>query len=72
MNDAARYGIVPRIDDALAFARRSRVLLMRHTGSSIDLDVTFAGLPFERAAVERSAVLSVGRLRANRSPCGYS
>ncbi len=57
---AAHYGIVPRIDEALAFARRSRVLLMRHTGSSIDLDVTFGGLPFEHSAVERGTVHSVG------------
>lgn len=60
MSDAERYGIVPRIDDPLAFARRSRVLLMRHTGSSIELDITFGGLPFERSAVERGTVVSVG------------
>jgi hypothetical protein len=56
---AARFGIVPRIDDAVAFARRSRVLLLRHTSSSIDLDVTFGSLPFEQSAVQRGTVHSV-------------
>jgi predicted nucleotidyltransferase len=57
---AARYGIVPRIDDPLIFARRSRVLLMRHTGSAIDVDIIFGGLPFERSTVERSAGHAIG------------
>lgn len=57
---AATYGIVPRIEDALAFAHRSRVLLMRHSGSGIDLDITLGGLPFERSAVERSKAEHVG------------
>jgi nucleotidyltransferase AbiEii toxin of type IV toxin-antitoxin system len=57
---AARYGIVPRLADALAFARRSRVLLLRHTVSAIDLDVTFGALPFEQSTVERSALHTVG------------
>jgi hypothetical protein len=56
---AARYGIVPRIDDALGFARRSRVLLMRHVASGIDLDLIFGGLPFERSAVEQSITRDV-------------
>jgi hypothetical protein len=33
---APRYGIVARIDDALALARLSRVFLLRHVASSID------------------------------------
>ena len=57
---AARFGIEPRIPDALAFARRSRVLLMRHAKSGIDLDITFGGLPFEQLAIERSEVHDVG------------
>ena len=60
IGSAARYGIVPRIDDALGFAHRSRVLLMRHAASGIDLDIAFGGLPFERAAVEKCATHDVG------------
>jgi hypothetical protein len=56
---AARFGIVPRVEDALDFAHRSRVLLMRHADSQIDLDITFGSLPFEQAVVRRGAVHDV-------------
>lgn len=59
---AGRHGIVPRIEDALDFARRSRVLLMRHVESSIDLDITFGGLAFERAAVAAGSLHDIGGL----------
>jgi hypothetical protein len=50
--EAARpLKIVPRIGDPLEFARRTRVLLMRHEPSQIEIDVIVGGLPFERAAV---------------------
>jgi len=57
---AARFGIVPRFDDALEFARRSRVLLLRHTASGINLDIIFGGLSFEHAAVANSEAHEVG------------
>ena len=60
VRSAARYGIEPRIDDALQFARRSRVLLMRHTASGIDLDISFGGLPFEQAAVSSASSMEIG------------
>lgn len=63
MSAAAGHGIVPRIEDALAFAGRSRVLLMRHVASRIDLDLTFGGLPFERDAVAKSDVHEIGGVR---------
>jgi predicted nucleotidyltransferase len=59
LRDAARYGFVPRIDDALEFARRSRVLLLRHAASAIDIDVIVGDLPFERSAIERSSMHSI-------------
>jgi hypothetical protein len=59
LNGAAAFAIVPRISDALEFASRSRVLLMRHTKSGIDLDIMFTGLPFEREAVEKSGLHDV-------------
>ncbi len=63
MEGAAKYGIVPRIAEALEFARRSRVLLLRHTSSGIDVDITLGGLPFEQAAVGHSAVHNIGGLK---------
>lgn len=63
IEDATPYGIAPRIEGALEFARRSRVLLLRHLASGIDVDVTFGGLPFEEAAVARSLNHDIGGLK---------
>jgi Nucleotidyl transferase of unknown function (DUF2204) len=54
VKSAANFGIAPRIDSALQFARRSRVLLMRHAASGVDLDITFGSLLFEELAVQNS------------------
>jgi Nucleotidyl transferase of unknown function (DUF2204) len=63
LDSAARYGLVPRIDNALDFASRSRMLLLRHDKSGIEVDVSLGGLPFEREAVERASMVDVKRLR---------
>jgi hypothetical protein len=63
ISTAARHGILPRIENPLEFARQSRVLLMRHVESGIDIDVIFGGLSFERAAVDNSEVHYLGALR---------
>jgi len=57
---AAKQGIAPRIDAPLDFARRTRVLLLRHTASGIDIDVIFGALQFEREAVEAGTAVTVG------------
>ena len=60
---AARHGIQPRIEHALDFARRSRVLLMRHSASGIDIDLTFGRLAFEQAAIENREIHDIGGVR---------
>jgi hypothetical protein len=50
----ARFGIRARRPDAIAFARRSRVLLLRHDPSGIDVDVSIGALPFEHEVVTRA------------------
>jgi predicted nucleotidyltransferase len=60
---AARHGIFPRVDNALDFARRSRVLLMRHAESGIDIDLTFGRLSFEQTAIDNSELHDIGGLR---------
>jgi len=56
---AANYGIVPRIEDALNFARDARVLLLRHSQSAIDIDLIVGGLSFEQSAVDHGQVHSI-------------
>jgi hypothetical protein len=63
VSTAARHGILPRIDNPLEFALRSRVLLMRHVESGIDVDVTFGGLTFERTAIDNSKMHDIGGVR---------
>ena len=57
------HGILPRIENPLDFARQSRVLLMRHAESGIDIDVTFGRLSFEQAAIDNSEIHDIGGLR---------
>lgn len=57
---AHRLGIEPRIDAPLEFAARSRVLLLRHVPSQIDIDVILGALPFEREAVAAGRTHSLG------------
>ena len=56
---AVRFGIRARVDDVLAFAARSRVLLLVHE-SGVPLDVSCGALPFEQVLVESAVVLDAG------------
>lgn len=60
---AGGYGIAPRIEKPLEFARRTRVLLLRHEKSGIDIDVILGRLPYEEAAIERSRFHDLGGVR---------
>ncbi|KAA3656988.1 MAG: hypothetical protein DWQ04_29520 [Chloroflexi bacterium] len=56
---AQQEGIEPRISDAEVFARQNRVLLLRHSLSQTDIDISLGILPFEQEMVERSMVYKV-------------
>jgi hypothetical protein len=58
------HGIVPRVADALAFAQKSQVLLLRHAASGVDVDVSLAWLPFELEAIAGRQAVSSRRFRA--------
>jgi hypothetical protein len=59
---AAAEGLAPRIADAAAFARRSRVLLLHHGAADANVDVSLGVLPFEVEMVENSSLHQVGEL----------
>jgi hypothetical protein len=59
----AMFGFVPRLSDAVLFARQARVLLVRHDASGIDIDIAFGALPFEEAAVAHAVWHDVGGVR---------
>ena len=56
-----RFGFVPRIADALDFARQNRVLLLQHQPTCTAVDVSFGGLLFEREAIDRAIPVRLGR-----------
>jgi hypothetical protein len=61
--DVAReQGMVARINDAEEFARKNRVLLLRHKASGINVDLSLGILPFEVEMVARSQELTIGNL----------
>ena len=56
---AKKEGIEPRISQAADFARQNRVLLLRHTSSQTNIDISLGILPFEQEMVERSSVYKI-------------
>jgi hypothetical protein len=60
---AREVGLVPRIKDVKEFARRNRVVLLRHQASGTDVDISLGALPVEIEAVQRSRILRTGNLR---------
>lgn len=60
---AREEGLIPRIPDVEVFARRSRVVLLQHEESGINVDVSLGLLPFEVEAVDRSREYQAGSLR---------
>ena len=62
LNFGEHFGFVPRVSDPLEFARKSRVLLIRHAETNINVDISCGVLPFEREMIERSVEFKTGEL----------
>ena len=58
--DLERYALVPRVHDALEYARRYQVLILRHSPSGVDVDLSLAWLPFELDALAAAEDLLLG------------
>lgn len=61
--EAAKEGIEPRINDAAEFAKRNRVLLLKHIASDTPIDISLGILLFEEETVERSKVYNFDGLK---------
>jgi hypothetical protein len=53
---ANREGIAPRIENAADFARKNRILLLRHTITNTNIDISLGIMPFEQEVIERSSI----------------
>jgi hypothetical protein len=54
VKSGARFGFLPRISDPIEFALKSRVLLLQHNRTKIDVDISLGALPFEQEMIERA------------------
>jgi hypothetical protein len=57
------HALVPRIDDATAFAEANQVVLLRHEPSGVDVDLSIAWLPFELDALAAAETLEIAGTR---------
>ncbi len=57
---AGQYALVPRVSNCLEFARESRVFLLTHQSSAVDVDVIIAGLSFEKDLVHNAEQVKTG------------
>jgi predicted nucleotidyltransferase len=59
IESGAPYGFLPRIADAVDFARNTRMLLLRFAEGGIDIDLSLGALPFEYEVIDRSSMIDV-------------
>jgi predicted nucleotidyltransferase len=59
----SKFGFVARITNPLDFARKAKVLLVRHEPSGIDVDITFGTLPFEKEAITNAVWVDIRGVR---------
>src|SRR5262249_4138954 len=52
------YGFVPRIAEPIEFARKARVLLLRHEETNTGIDLSCGALPFEQELLDRAHEIS--------------
>jgi len=57
---ARSLGLDSRIKDVHKFAEQNRVVLLRHTDSGTNIDISLGMLPFEKEMISRSTKYQVG------------
>jgi len=68
LEEARKEGIEARIENAAGFAKKSRVLLLKHVTTNTNMDISLGVLPFEQEMVERSIVHKVDATLQIRLP----
>lgn len=54
LTQGARFNLLPRIRDPLEFAEKTRVLLLQHNPTQINIDIAFAALHFEEECISNA------------------
>jgi hypothetical protein len=60
---ASAYNITPRVPDVIEFARQSRVVLLQHEPTGVDIDISLGAMPFEVEAIARGKVVDLDGLK---------
>ncbi len=61
---ARAENILPRVQNVDEFARKTRVLLLKHVPTKTEIDISLGILPFEEEMVERGSVKTFAKLSA--------
>ncbi len=64
LESARAENIIPRIQNVEEFARKTRVLLLKHLPTNTEIDISLGVLLFEEEMVERGSVKSFANLSA--------
>ena len=56
----SRFGIWPRQADALDFARTTRVILLEHRPTAVEVDLSIAGIEFENEMIASARFVELG------------
>ena len=59
IESATDHGFSLRESDPIPFAIKTRVLLLKHESSGVDIDLSFGALPFERELIDRADTVAV-------------
>jgi len=59
LESGSRFGFQPRLSDCLDFAKISRVLLMRHQSTGLDVDVILSGMHLEEVIIENGITVQI-------------
>lgn len=62
IESGARFGFFSRISDPIEFVLKSRVLLLQHNQTKIDVDISIGALPFEQEMIERATEFTLPEL----------
>lgn len=62
---AKSLGFKERIKDSVEFAKRNRVLLLKHGKTGINVDLSLGLLPFEKEAIKRSRRFKIAHTTFN-------
>lgn len=60
---AQHNGIVPRVKNIERFAHQNRLILLRHSETGVDIDISMGAMPLEIEMVQRSQVWQYRKLR---------